>query len=461
MISVAKNICICFVGMLLSYSCRTIRPEAPKIAETEIPIAPQPTSFVDIPITVELLKHYNEAEKSVPVEYSGKDEPCQGIRYKYYFKRSPFQIAGNGNQINLKFQGEYSIDLTYCATCAFGTCIVPKISVSCGTGEPLRKMNIGYSSTINISNDYSIKSSTSLTQLEPINKCRVSFLNIDATDRLIEYVRNELNAAGKEVDKNITAYNLRSEVEKLWKSTTSSFKIGDFGFLNINPEAISMSNLNINGSSLKLSVGIAAKPVIKAENIKNNPKTLPLLSSYKPANGFNVFVDLQTSYDSLSKYLTTQFSGKTILIKKRKFTATNFKMYGVGNQKIGIAVDFIGSRKGTVYFTGTPTYNHENHELSFPDLTLDLKTKDILLKLAKWLLNDKFTQTVRTNATYNLTGFLNDTKKRLNGEINRDLGDGISSKGEVIDLDIAEIYPGKSSILLRAFSKGKLEIKIN
>lgn len=446
--------------MTAFYSCRTIKPEAPSLPDIDIPTVQQPKSEIDIPITAELKNYFRQAETSVPNEYSDSQEPCQGLRYKYMFRRSPFNISGSGNRINLSFQGEYWIDLTYCAKCAFNKCVVPKIGASCGVGEPLRKIDVGYSSTFRVLNNYRLSSSTSLVTLNPINRCAVTILNIDVTDRLIDFVRGPLNNLGAKVDEKVAGVDFKPQIQNLWNKVSTEIKLGDFGYLSVNPEALRLSALNLNGSVLNISVGMSAKPVITTESNQQPIAQLPDLSDYTPGNGFNIYLDLLASYDTLTKYVNKEVAGQTINIGRRKFTTTNARVYGIGNQKIVIAVDFKGSRKGTIYLTGTPNYNSISHELTFPDLAFDIKTRDLLLRIAKWLLNEKITTTLREKAKYDFTNILNDSKQKLQNEMNRNLGDNIVLSGQVNDLNIQDIYPAKSRLLLRTFANGKLKISI-
>lgn len=456
-----RNSIIAVVCLTSFYSCRVIRPDLPSLPDVDIPAAQQPKSDIDVPITAELVNYFRQAETSVPNVYSDNQQPCQGFRYSYLLKRLPFNISGSGNKVNLSFQGEYSIDLTFCATCVFNNCIVPKISASCGVGQPLRKINIGYSTTFNILNNYQLNSSTSLITLDPVDRCTVLFLNIDVTDRLIGFVRNPLNNLGSKVDEKVNGIDFRPQVQSLWNKLSSEIKVGDFGYLSVNPQALRLSSLNLDGSILKMSIGLTSNPKINTEStqLPNNP--LPDLSDYIPDNGFNIYLDLLANYDTLSRYINEQISGKTIKIGNKRFIVTKAKIYGIGNQKIVVAVDFKGRRKGTIYLTGSPFYNSISHELTFPDLAFDIKTKNLLIKIAKWIFNDKINTTLSEKVKYDFSALLNDGKQKLQTELYKDLGDNIKTTGEMNDLNIQDIYPAKSKLLLRILANGKVQVIVS
>jgi hypothetical protein len=449
-----------FILALALTGCRTIKPEAPEMSDIDIPRPQQLPSDIDIPISIELKNYFKQAENSVSYEYTGKAQPCEGIRYEYYFKRSPFNIVGEGNKINLNFQGDYKIDLSYCAKCAFDQCIVPKISVSCGYGEPLRKIKIGYTSTFSMFSDYKIQSVTKLTTLEPIDRCKMTVFNLDATDRLISYIKAPLNELGAEVDKKVSAYDLKPTILDLWKTINEEIRFGSFGFMNLNPKSVRLSEFNIKGTILEFSLALTANPVLRTKSTQTPEIPLPNLQTYTPGKGFNINLDLFVSYDTLSKYLTDAIKGKELMLKKKKIILQSVEVYGIGNQKIVIGLSFGGRRKGILYLVGTPEYVPESKTLSFPDLKFDVKTKNLIFKSAKWLFNDKITAAIRTGSKYDLSTDLNDVKIMFQKELNKKLDESISSSGEVEDLNVMEIYPTKESLMLRAVSKGNLKIII-
>lgn len=453
-----------YLALLLSVitlsGCRTIKPDAPEMTDIDIPRPEQIPSDIDIPISIELKNYFRQAENAVSYEYTGKEQPCEGIRYEYYFKRSPFNITGEGNKINLNFQGDYKIDLSYCAKCAFGQCIVPKVSASCGYGEPLRKIKIGYTSSFGMLPDYRLQSVTKLTTVEPLDRCKMTVFNLDATDRLISYVKPPLNTLGAEVDKKVGAYELKPTILDLWNTINEEIRFGSFGFMNLNPKSVRLSEFNLKGSLLEFSLALTANPIIRTKSMPSPIVPLPNLQPYKSGRGFNINLDLFVSYDTLSRYLTEAILGKEIMLKKKKIILQKIEVYGIGNQKLVIGVSFGGRRKGILYLVGTPEYVPETKMLSFPDLKFDVKTKNLLFKTAKWLFNEKITNAIRTGSKYDLAPDLVNVKTLFQKELNRTFDATISSKGEVDELNVTEIYPTKDNLMLRAVSKGNMRIII-
>ena len=439
---------------------------APAKTEADIPKLIQPVSNIDVPVTVDLKSYIVQAENSVPTKYSDNQQPCEGLRYFYTFTRTPFTITGSNNVVNLKFVGSYGFNASYCAKCTtlLGSgpqCVVPVVSAQCGMGnEPPRRMEISYQTTITVMPNYHLRSKTILYPApRPIDRCNVFMGNIDVTDRLIQYISDPLNDLGKQVDAKIAAYNIKPVVEQLWKNIDNETKVGDVGYVSINPESVRLSNFSLNGSLLNFSVGLSARPVVTMVSNPPPSKPLPNLTAYTPAKGFNIYLDLLENYDHLTKMVNQQVAGQSAQVAGKEFIVDNTKIWGNGKQ-IVMQVDFRGSSTGTIYLVGTPTYDPSTHELSFPDLSFDLQTKAWMLKAARWMFNGKITDMIRRRASYNFTQFIADSKARIQKEMSRDMGNGIRSDVTIRDLDIQAIYPTEEKLIVRTLSNGQIKVKV-
>jgi hypothetical protein len=462
----AKQPLLILILPFILYSCAVLKPTAPAAGAADIPKIVQPISNIEVPVTADLKSYFVQAENSVPNKYSDNQQPCEGLRYAYTFTRTPFTITGSNNVVNLNFIGSYGFTVSYCAKCAalFGSgqqCIVPVISAQCGMGnEPPRRMQIAYQSTINVMPDYHLRSKTILYPApNPIDRCNVFMGNIDVTDRLIQYISGPLNDLGKQVDVRIAAYNIKPMVQQLWQNIAAEIKVGDAGYLNINPQTVRLSSFSLNGTQLNFSVGLSANPVVTLYSQPSAPKPLPNLTTYTPANGFNIYLDLLENYDHLNKIVNQQVKGQQMEIAGKIFIVDSTRVYGIGKKAV-MKVDFSGSNTGTIYLVGTPTYDQTTHELSFPDLTFDLQTKAWILKAAKWMFDHKITDMIRQRATYNFSKFIADSKTRLQKELSRNLGNNITSTVNIQDLDIQAIYPTSEKLIIRTLSTGQLKVNV-
>jgi len=387
------------------------------------------------------------------------------LRYSYTFTRTPFTITGANNVINLKFVGAYGFTASYCAKCAnlpsIGQqCIAPVVSAQCGVGEPLRRMEIGFQSTLTVLPDYHLRSKTILSPApKPLDRCNVFLGNIDVTDKLIEHLIDPMNDLGKQVDARIAAYNVKPMIEAMWKNMSTEFKMADMGFLYVNPQAVRLSSFSLNGSLLNFSVGLSARPVVTTVSAPPPVQPLPNLSTYVPAKGFNIYLDLVENYTHLTAMVNQQVVGQKTEMAGKTFIVDSCRVYGLGT-KVAIKINFSGSNTGTIYLVGTPTYDAVKHELSFPDLTFDLQTRAWMLKAAKWMFNGRITDGIRQKALYNFAKLLNDSKIKIQNEMGVDVIKGVHTDVAIQDMDIKAIYPTTDKLIVRTLINGQVKVKV-
>lgn len=217
-------------------------------------------------------------------EFKGFDKPCSGLRYEYKLKREPLQLTGKGKTVFLGLDVAYGFSGEYCAGCVFDNCINPPIPFSCGWGnETLRKAKIKLKSDVELTSNYRIKSSTSFTEFTPIDPCRVTFAQININDVLMGQIRPELGNLAKMIDAEIGKQDLKPYILPVWKALQEDIQIPATGYLRFQPQSLSVSEINMNGSVLNFSVGLTAIPTIQSTPWNKPLAALPNLSPYKKA----------------------------------------------------------------------------------------------------------------------------------------------------------------------------------
>lgn len=454
---------ICF--SLLLCSCKTIKPEHPDTGSESVPeIKEQPASRLNIDMSINLGKYFRKAEDAVPSEHKGGRQQCDGLSYSYYFKRLPLLLEGKGKTVTGRIDGKYKLEASYCVKCLLDNCILPKIHFSCGTeDEAMRTLKIAYSISLNVSPEYNLIAKTKLIELDAGDKrCVISPVNIDITEMLIDQLKDPLNSLASKVDQTLEKVELRAQIEKTWKTVTGGLKLGKYGYLYFNPQHVKLGSINLQDSILNFSLTTTAKPVLRTDSIPHKEFNLPELTEHMPPSdkGFEAYVDLKAGYDSISSYLTKYLKGTTITIKKKKFIIVKAAIHGMGNGKLVAAITFKGYKRGVVYLTGTPAFNKVTNELSIPDCDFDVKTKALLLNVAKWIYDEKIVNTLREKAKFNITDFLAFSRKKLQQEMNRKVGEHVYVEAKLKELYIEGVYPLKDKLILRTLSKGEFSIKV-
>ncbi len=449
------------VGLIWFFtSCGTIQPEVPVSANQVVAVKPMPTvnSTINIPIRVELKPFIKLADQSFDKEFKGADNPCSGLRYQYKLKREPIQLTGKGKTVFLGLDVAYGFSGEYCAACVFDNCINPPIPFSCGWGdESLRRAKIKLKSDVELTSNYHIKSTTSFTEFTPIDPCRVTFAQININDVLMSQIRPELGNLAKMIDAEIGKQDLKPYILPVWKALQEDIKIPATGYLRFQPQSLSVSEINMNGSILNFNVGLTATPTIQSSPWNKPTTALPALTPYKKGSGFEVYTDLKMNYDSLSQQLFEIMKTEQFAMGKEKINITSLKLFPAG-EKLGVAVGFTGTKKGTFYLLGNPDFDNTKSSLALKNVEYDIATKNVLIKTAKWMMDETIRKKLEEQMVFDLSDLMNLTKKSIAESLNQTLDGGIKIKGQLKSLSISGWSLQQDALWVRAKTMGDIQV---
>lgn len=451
-----------------------------QVITTEKPTLPQavslkdniPVSEINIPVEINLQPFFNMAEKQVDTLFTSPGYPTQWVqegcdtRYKYAFRRSPLQFNFTNNKLTIAFVGYYKI-IGSTRGCLNGTILTPwSPECKCGFEEGERRVNVSFTITPVVYKNFVIKMLVQRNEPVPIDKCTVCFWGQDITPTIMASLKKELDVTKADMEKNYGTIDLKPYVQNVWKMLNSPYPITEMGWLRIYPEKLWLSRLYGMGNRLQLTIGMAAKPVIRFENDIQPAATMPDLSNARSANGFNINVDVMLNYDSLSAILTKNIKGKEFVFSKgmirKKFVFNSCQLMGTSTaNRLIVVVNFSGTDKGTFYLTARPAYDTTTKTLAMEDVAFDVKTKDALLKTAKWLFSKRITSEIEKMARYDLSTLMNDVIIQINQQLNRELIKGVRSSGSLNNISIDVIYPREELLVLRANAKGTLSVNIS
>jgi hypothetical protein len=451
---------ICAGSLWLFSACGSIQPEAPTTANQIVPVKPLPSvaSTINIPIRIELKPFIKLADQSFDKEFKGADNPCSGLRYQYKLKREPIQLSGKGKTVFLGLDVAYGFSGEYCAGCVFDNCINPPIPFSCGWGEEtLRRAKIKLKSDVELTSNYRIKSSTSFTEFTPIDPCRVTFAQININDVLMGQIRPELGNLAKMIDTEIGKQDLKPYILPVWKALQEDIQIPSTGYLRFQPQSLSVSEINMNGSVLNFNVGLTAIPTIQSTPWNKPSSGLPTLSPYKKGSGFEVYTDLKMNYDSLSKQLFDIMKTESYALGKEKINITSLRLFPAG-EKLGVAVGFAGTKKGMFYLLGNPAFDNSKASLALKNVEYDIATKNVLIKTAKWMMDETIRKKLEEQMVFDLSDLMNLTKKSIAESLNQTMDGGVKIKGTLKSLEINGWSLQQDALWVRAKTLGDIQV---
>lgn len=452
-----------FVLFLLA-ACKPIEPLAPNQRVLEKPVDNPIISNVSIPIEFDLKKQLKQIENSLPNTFDGKEEQCEGISFTYKFVREPIDFTFKPSELYYEVDGKFELKLNYCPKCHElwdgGSCTIPRIYTSCGVGEPMRRVKVGYSTSVDINSNYKFQSKTELKKFEILDPCKITVFKYDATTEVQKQIKGQLIKLEDEIDKQIQAIDLKSMLEDVWKELQQPITLDTYGFMYLFPKSMAFSKPSFSKDKVNIDLNLVVSPIVSTNKREIKEIALPKLEDYKKKKGFDLSVDIKASYDSLSSILNKQMKGKILDLKGKKIIITQLAINGTQDNKMLFKMTFEGAKKGTLYLTGVPQIDTVKQILYMDQLDFDLETKSVLLKSAKWLFNDKILQEIKTNAVFEMTTFLEDSRKMISEQLSTNINDDVAMKGNIDEIKIKTIYLSEQSIIVRAELNGDLKLKI-
>ena len=429
-----------------------------------------PESQIDIPIQINLKPIYAIAEKNVDTVFTSPNypdgwvQPDCATRYKYHFRRSPLTMSMKGTTLNLAFMGYYQI-VGSTRACVSGAVISPWTpACRCGFEEPERRVNVSFNSTFQLQPNFILNSKIVRNEPKALDKCTVCFWGQDITSQVLKGLKEELDASKKAMDSAYGKFDLRPFMQQAWKMLNDSYAIPNVGYFSLHPKKLRMENINATNDLLNINIGISATPVVSFVKPETTTSPLPNLTNTNNAGGFNVYLEAALQYDSLSTVLNSYLVNKrfevTEGIFKKHIVVQHATVTGDEKGNLNIRLDFTGSFDGTAYFIGKPVYNTANKTIEVQNLDYDLKTKNLFLKTAKWLFNNKIISEMKQYTSFDLSQYYDTATKALNVWLNREWTRGIKGNGSITDLKLTAVYALPQHLLIRSNCVGKLDVVV-
>ena len=451
---------VVFIFMACSSSKKTTASQEDKLTLPELPL-----SELDIPIQIAATPILTRAEKLVPSEFTSDGwpeflHPSCDFRYKYRFIRTSLQVSCVNNTIGIRFGGNYQVSGSKCL-CTAGIPVTPWISGNCGfQPQPLRKVNMFLSTNLQFLPNYSVRTITTINQIQPLDKCEVSVFSSDITQLVMDSIRSSLNTFSTAMDQSITGLNFTKYINQIRDSSYHKISISNYGYLLLNPTSVRIGQLNYAKDSFSISLGISCRPQLSSDptNHIQAPQTLPALLQTESRNGFRIYLNMNYDYDFLTRMLQDSLHNRVFDYKGRTLVVKDAGIRGIGDQKVEIRIDFAGSNHGSIFLTGTPTLDTARQTLSIPDIQYSLEGEDLALKIARSLFRNKIRKTIQGKTYLDITALLNANKTMIDQQMNREWIKGFRSSGTMKDAKIMGILITRQNLQMQVFMNGELKL---
>lgn len=438
---------------------------------SQVTVDSLPESQIDIPIDIDLRSIFALAERKVDTVFTSPNYPNDWVqadcatRYKYHFRRSPLSMTASGTTLNLGFTGYYQI-VGSTRVCVNGTVLSPWTpGCRCGFDEPERRVKIGFTTAFQLQPNLVLRTQVVRNEPQPLDKCSVCFWGQDITNDVMTGLKSQLDASKKAMEDSFGVMNLRPYMQQAWNMLGQVYALPGVGFLSLHPKKLRMEHINAANNQLHIDIGISATPVVSFVREETPSSPVPSLTSANNPGGFNIFLEAALQYDSLSHVMNGYLAHKRFDLNegilKKHIVVDSTSVSGDENGNLLIRVDFSGSFNGTVVFTGRPVYRAEKKTIEVEDLQYDLRTRNLLLKTARWLFSNRIIAELKKYASFDLSQYYDQAAATLNTWLNREWTKGIRGTGTISELKLTAVHALPQHLLIRSNCAGSLRVAVS
>ena len=460
---------LALVAMPFVQGCRPERPAVsttPRLDSLPTP-PPLALSHFNIPLTYDYKPVLAVVERVVPKQFGSIDSvhmvgDDDNRHYAYEARRGPFTTFVRGDQVHLR------ATLTYAARGYFKPRFGPTIGAGCGGDTPAERprVTIELVTPLTLTPDWHLSSHARIATLAPASsadrdRCTVSIIHYDVTQRVIEAARSALTSQLPNVDSKIAGVDLTNRFQEWWVLLNKPIRLTDNVWLLLSPERLRLGKVSGFGNDLLVDAGLDARPriVAGAEPIATAPP-LPPLGRDTASNGFHIVLEATIDYATASKTISDALNGKSITEAGKTVTVRAARVTPLPHGRLALAMTFTGDAHGTLVFVGSPEYDRRIGQLTVPNLDYDLTTDSDLINAYSWLKSNALRSLFLEKARFPVQPLLDKGRSLLSDGLNRKLGDAVTLSAHVDSVDVAGIFVTAPGIVVRAVATGNAGMQV-
>jgi hypothetical protein len=445
-------------------------PAPQLIADSRDPAADVVPSVIDAVVEYNLDAAVDSLEAAVPHQYGDIEQrlPLASntrVSYGYAVSRSPFVARITGQSLAI------SADVEYAAHVWYRPPLGPELSAGCGTGDdPRPRVRATLLSTPTLTPEWRLRTVTRVQRLQPYSvaardRCRLTVLRIDVTDRVIAATRQMLDDKLVRFDQTVSRWPVRARFERMWAQLQSRIKLTDGVYLEINPYDAQVGLLHASGDTVTTHLRLIAAPRVTTSEQREIQRPLPPLRTAAAVAGTgpsaHVMIEGTFSYPVASELLRRAVVGRTIVQGGRRVRIRDVQLSGIGGGRVALGVTLSGPVRGRLYFTGTPRVDAARGQISVPDLDFDIGTEQALVQGFAWLRGVNIRDFLRERARLPDSEAIGKLRGLAQHGINRRLAPGVTLSGTIHDARGTSVHATVKQIALRAVADAEFQVTID
>ncbi len=461
-----------FILLTALFACKTQVIKAPKPIDVAYVAPVKQNSFIGLPIHISTKGMATSINKKFQLEI---------------YKDDKFDDNGNDNlKLTVLKRNEFIVN-----TSADGISIIAPLHIDFvynlkafgAIEKPINQslnLTVVFNTTPSIDRDWNLKlNSKGKISWDDLPIINLGFTSLNLPDLFGSVIQGQVNKMALKIDQEAAkSIDIKKMVGDAYKNLSEPILLDSIhkAWLLINPKNVFITPIAYTNEEMLLELGVNTMIELVSGYKPKNDSFLTTLPPLRQTNSFNDHVKINLSanisFDQINEKLAQQFIEKPILLEgdEYKINIKEAKAFPYGN-KIMIALDVDGKVskgkigkgiKGIVYVVGIPNYNANSKSLEVKQFDFEIKTRDILLKSANWLLNSKkFRESLEKQMVFSIATQLNDAKKSANDAVNKKWLDLLDLSRTITNIEPAGIYITPNNLNINITTEGTLKVSLN
>ncbi|MDB4888211.1 MAG: hypothetical protein JWL61_66 [Gemmatimonadetes bacterium] len=439
-------------------------PEPPDVA-APAPAPPELSRF-SVPLEYDFTAILRLVEQIVPTTFGSMDSVKtvgDDTRKHYAFEaiRGPFTAFADGNLLHLR------ATFAYRARGYYKPVIGPTLSAGCGNEQERPRVVVELATPIGLTDDFHLVSKARIVRVEPASteqrdRCDVSIVHHDVTERVVEAARAGLTSQLPNIDKKVSSVDLTEHVAEWWAMLAHPIKLRDGVWLLLGPERLRVGHVSGRKKIIVVPVSLDARPkvVTGATEPVVVSTALPKLERDSASEGFHVVIDGVVDYGMASRELTAALAARSFTQSGKTIAVQQVGVLPKSKGRLALSVSFTGDANGTVELVGTPQVDRVQSMIAVPDLDFDLQSDSKLLQTYSWLKSDDLRAELRKRARISMTPALDRGRALLLEGLNRKIGDALTLTATVDSVAERGLFVTRDGLIVRAEASGRAGVSV-
>ncbi len=395
------------IGLLACNNIDTARP--PCEAQEAVVTIPQDTSFVSTPLVIPTQLIEDKINRAIKQDLLTDDDFNNRRKKDGKKDKLKLKVTRLGD-IKIRWKdnvASYDAPLRVLAEKQIvGRNIVPlSKSLSIKTEFSLRLV---FATTVDVGPDWRIVPKTKFVSFQWLSEVKALNGLIDVKKMVERRLSQQMPEILENLDSTIhLKVSLEKAVTKVWQKIQKPIVINrreQLVWLKFKPIRFEMGTITTDSSNLLIEGRLLATTETL---IGDNPpytidSVLPrLVKRRQLSNDAYVYMLSEIPYKDINTIVNEKLAAKVFKISGHRLKVVGAEIWGCGPNLV-LHLQVRGGVKGDIYFQGTPQYDPVTQQLVIQNFDFEVKTGEMLLASADWLMHGTFKEQMQDALSINL-----------------------------------------------------------